>query len=149
MEGRTLSVTVTVCVQVAVFPLASVAVQIASVLPIGKAEGALFVTDTPAQLSLATGVPKSTPVAVQPLLVVACTFAGQAIVGVVVSVTVTVCAQAITLPPAIRRGPCYGGRSKWEGGRSVVRQRGHLAVVRGYGLPRSTLVAAQPLLAAT
>ena len=62
-------------------PLLSVTVHITVVSPIGKAEGALLVTDATPQLSVVTGVPRSTPVAVQPLLVVAVTFAGQVIVG--------------------------------------------------------------------
>ena len=66
-----LSVTVTVCVHVAIFPLASVAVQVTVVVPFGKAEGALFDTVTFVQLSLTEGVPKFTPVAVHPVFVVA------------------------------------------------------------------------------
>ena len=53
-------------------------------------EGWSFVTLATVQLSTVVGVPRSTPVAVQPLLVVAATSAGQVIVGFTLSVTVTV-----------------------------------------------------------
>ncbi|MNL56400.1 hypothetical protein D3C87_1798910 [compost metagenome] len=51
--------------QVSVFPPASVAVHVTVVFPIGKLEGASFVTVTVAeQLSDTVGAPKATPVAV-------------------------------------------------------------------------------------
>ena len=62
-------------------PLLSVTVHIKVVSPSGNAEGALLVTDATPQLSAVTGVPRSMPVVVQPLLVVVVTFAGQVIVG--------------------------------------------------------------------
>src|SRR5690606_27545260 len=137
------------CLHVAVFPLASVAVQITSGLPIGKGVRALSVTDTPAQLPLATGVPKSTPVAVQPLLFVACAFARQSIVGEEVSVTVTVCAQVITLPPAsvAVHVTVVVPSGKAAGASFVSEVTSQLSVATGW--PTSTPVAAQPLLAAT
>ena len=50
----------------------------------------MFVTVATAQLSAVTGVPRTTPVAEQPLLVVAVTSAGAVIVGAVLSFTTTV-----------------------------------------------------------
>jgi hypothetical protein len=66
MVGDTLSIIFTFCVQVAVLPEASVAVQITLVIPFGNIEGALFVTLAIEQLSEETGVPKFTPVVEQP-----------------------------------------------------------------------------------
>jgi hypothetical protein len=57
-----------------------------------------LVTEATPQLSPVTGVPKATPVAVQPLLVVAATAAGQLIVGFTLSVTVTFWVQVAVLP---------------------------------------------------
>jgi hypothetical protein len=85
-----LSETVTVWSQVALLPLLSVTVQVTVVVPIGKAAGALLVTKATPQLSEVTGVPRATPVAVHPVLVVAMTLLGQVIVGRILSETVTV-----------------------------------------------------------
>ena len=71
-------------------PLPSVTVQVTVVLPNGKAAGALLVTDATEQLSDVVGVPNETPEAVQPELVVAETDAGAVMVGLTLSVTVTV-----------------------------------------------------------
>lgn len=101
IAGGMLSVTVTVWVQVAVFPLASVAVHVTVVTPFGKAESALLVTVATEQLSLAVGVPKLTPVAVQPEFVLAATLAGQVIVGGMLSKEVMV---ATLLLPAGQGG---------------------------------------------
>ena len=98
MVGFTLSETVTVWLQVALFPLLSVTVQITVVKPIGKADGALLVTEATPQLSAVTGVPSKTPVAVQPVLVVAVIFAGQVMVGFTLSETVTVWLQVALFP---------------------------------------------------
>ena len=49
-------------------PAPSVIVHITEVFPRGKAEGALLVIDAMLQLSAVIGVPKSTPVAVHPVL---------------------------------------------------------------------------------
>ena len=78
-----MSFTVTVCVQVCVFPAASVAIQVTVVFPKGKVDGALFVTViAPLQLSDVVGVPKETPVATQEFaLAETTTFDGQVIVG--------------------------------------------------------------------
>jgi hypothetical protein len=88
--GGILSVTVTVWLQLALLPLLSVTVHLTVVIPIGNATGASFVTDATPQLSAVTGVPRITPVAVQAVLVVADTLAGQVMVGRILSVTVTV-----------------------------------------------------------
>ena len=69
MVGGTLSVTVTVWVQVAVLPQLFVTVQVTVVTPNAKDKGALLETDDTPKLSAVTGVPRSTPVAVQPSLV--------------------------------------------------------------------------------
>ena len=58
MVGAVLSTTVITCVAVAVLPAASVAVQVTVVLPSGKAAGALLVTVTVPQSTLATGDPR-------------------------------------------------------------------------------------------
>ena len=58
----------------------------------------LFVTLATPQLSAAVGVPKLTPVAVHPVLVVAVTLDGHVIVGFIDSVTVIVCEQVAVLP---------------------------------------------------
>jgi len=97
-DGAWLSVTVTLCVQVAVLPLPSVTVQVTVVVPSGKATGALLVTEATEQLSPVAGVASTTLVAVQPLLVVAVTAAAQVMVGFTLSVTVTVCVQVAVLP---------------------------------------------------
>jgi hypothetical protein len=75
-----------------VLPFASVAVHITVVDPSGKALGALLLkVIVPLQLSVAVGVPILTPVAVQLVLVVVLTVAGQeVIVGLTLSVTITV-----------------------------------------------------------
>jgi hypothetical protein len=96
--GSTLSVTVTTWVAVAVLPLPSVTVQVTVVFPNGNAAGALFVVDATVQLSAVVGVPNTTPVAVQPLFVVADTAAGAVIVGLTLSVTVTTCVAVAVFP---------------------------------------------------
>ncbi len=98
--GFTLSVTVTVWLAVALFPAASVTVQITVVVPNGKATGALFFTEATEQLSLVVGVPRATPVAVQAVLVVVAIFVGAVIVGFTLSVTVTVWLAVALFPAA-------------------------------------------------
>jgi hypothetical protein len=88
-------VTFTVCEQVAVLPLLSVTVQITVVVPTGKDAGALLLTVATAQLSDVVGVPKATPVAVQPLLAVVFTVPGQLIVGGTLSPFITVCVVVV------------------------------------------------------
>ena len=99
MVGFWLSVTVTFCVQVAVLPEPSVTVQVTTVVPPGKAAGALLVTLATVQLSEATGVPNETLLAVQepasgPVVIAA----GQTMIGFWLSVTVTFCVQVAVLP---------------------------------------------------
>ena len=78
--------------------LPSVTVQITVVLPRGKVAGALLVTEATLQLSEVTGVPKATPVAVQPVLVTVVTLTGQAITGATLSFTITICVQVAVRP---------------------------------------------------
>ena len=79
--GACVSVTVMVCVEEAVKPVASVTVQVTVVFPNGKVAGALFVTEATEQLSAVTGVPKTTLVDVHPTLVVPVVAEGAVIVG--------------------------------------------------------------------
>ena len=71
-------------------PLLSVTVQVTVVVPSGKAAGALLLTDATPQLSAVVGVPRTTPVAVQFVFVVAFTLAGHVMVGSVTSTTVLI-----------------------------------------------------------
>jgi hypothetical protein len=97
--GSSISVTVTICSQVAIFPLPSVTVQVTVVLPIGKTAGASLVTDAIEQLSSTVGVPRTTPLAVHSSAsVFTATGAGQTIVGSSISVTVTICSQVAMFP---------------------------------------------------
>src|SRR5439155_772398 len=63
--GRSVSVTVTACVQTAELPQPSATVQMTSVVPFGNADGALLPTVATLQLSPVSGVPRLTLVAVQ------------------------------------------------------------------------------------
>jgi hypothetical protein len=81
--------------QVAVLPLASVAVQVTVVVPTGmiEPEAGTHATVTPGQLSVAVGGGKVTAVAVvagQVNAVTAVTLSGHSMVGGCVSLTVTV-----------------------------------------------------------
>ena len=58
ITGAALSITVMICVAVVKLPAASVAVQVTVVFPRTKAAGALFVTVTTVQLSVATAFPR-------------------------------------------------------------------------------------------
>src|SRR3989442_1654903 len=99
ITGPWVSRTITRCWHVAVFPLPSVAVQVTRLVPTGNCAGALLVTVTAPQLSLAVGLPKATPVAKHvPALALTVTSAGQVIVGGCVSWTVTVKVQVLELP---------------------------------------------------
>jgi hypothetical protein len=88
-----IALTVTVCVAVAVFPLPSVTVHVIVVLPIGKILGALLFTLTTVQLSAVLGIPNTIA---EPLHTD--TFAGAAIVGLVLSTTVTICVAVAVFP---------------------------------------------------
>ena len=93
ISGGWLSVTITVCKQVAVFPPASCTVQVTVLVPTGKLAGASLVTiSAPPQLSLATKLPKVTLVAEHvPSSATTFTCAGQVVItGGWVSVTTTV-----------------------------------------------------------
>jgi phenylpyruvate tautomerase PptA (4-oxalocrotonate tautomerase family) len=89
---------VTTCVADAVFPLASLAVHVTRVVPIGKLAGALLVTVTAEQLSVVVGVPRVTPVAKHPELIDEVTAAGAEMVGDTRSITVTVCVAVEEFP---------------------------------------------------
>ena len=97
--GFSLSTTVTLCVQVAVFPWMSVTVHVTVVVPTVKTDGASFVTDWTPQLSDVTGVPRETPLAEHfPVSLFTVTAGGHAIVGFSVSFTVTCCGQVAVFP---------------------------------------------------
>ena len=98
IEGSTLSVTVTSWAHLAVLPAPSVTVQITVVVPAANVAGALLVVEDTLQLSVVTGVPKATPVAVQPLLVITLTFRGQVMTGTTLSVTITSWVQLAVRP---------------------------------------------------
>src|SRR6059036_713686 len=99
ITGACTSRTIARCWHVAVLPLPSVAVQVTRLVPTGNCAGALLVTVTAPQLSLAVGLPKATPVAKQvPALALTVTSAGQLTVGGCVSRTVTVNVQVLVLP---------------------------------------------------
>jgi hypothetical protein len=72
------------------FPDPSVTVQVTVVFPKGKAAGALLVTEATEQLSAVVGVPKTTLVDVHATFVVPVVAAGAVIVGLILSITVTV-----------------------------------------------------------
>jgi hypothetical protein len=98
ITGLTLSVTTTVCVAVALFPEASVTVQVTIVVPVKKVVGALLTTLATEQLSDVVGVPKLTLNATHPSFAVKATFVGAVIVGNSVSITVTVWLAVAKLP---------------------------------------------------
>src|SRR5688572_1351522 len=101
MVGAAPSVTTTFWVHVLEFPLASVPVQVTTVVPIGKTAGALLVMAMlPGQLSDAVGVPSDTLVAVQFAFAATLTVAGQLKVGLTLSTTSTVKLQVAEFPAA-------------------------------------------------
>ena len=69
-------------------PEPSVTVHMTVVFPNGNVEGALLVMDAILQLSEVNGVPKETPVALHPELVLVITVEGQIIMGVILSTTI-------------------------------------------------------------
>src|SRR5258705_80010 len=96
--GAWLSITITSCVQLALFALGSVAVQSTRLVPTGKLLGALLTKLAP-QLSLTVAIPSATPVATHwPGFAFVITFAGQLIVGGLLSRTVTIAVQVLLLP---------------------------------------------------
>src|SRR3954447_537090 len=109
MVGAVLSTTVTVCVAVELFPLASVAVYVTVVVPTGKmfpAGTPLRVTVTaPPQLSLVLADPSVTsetrvPHAFASAPVLTVTFEGAVTDGAVVSATVRLVVAVVVLPTA-------------------------------------------------
>ncbi len=91
--------TTTFCVQVAVFPLLSVTVHVTVVTPTGYVEGALLTVEATPQLSVATGLPKLTPLAVhKPGSVLTTTSEGHTIRGSTSSTTVTVKLHVLVFP---------------------------------------------------
>jgi hypothetical protein len=143
--GRTLSTTVTVCVQVLVFPELSVTVHVTVVTPTGKVAGALLLTEATPQLSPVVGVPRFTPVAVHPELVVVFILDGQVIVGGTISVTVTVCVHEAVFPElsVIVQITLVTPNGKEAGALLVTDANPQPAVVTG--VPRLTLVAVHPV----
>ena len=99
--GASLSLTVTVKLQLVEFPNASVAVQLTAVIPLAKALPFVGVqlTVTPGQLSVAVAA-KPTIWLHWPGAVFVARFAGQVIVGASVSLTRTVKVQVAVLPEA-------------------------------------------------
>jgi len=83
-----------------VLPLPSVTVQVTVVLPSGKELGASLVTEVTEQLSAVVGVPKETPVAVQPELVLTETEDGAEMDGFILSFNVTVLLADVVFPEA-------------------------------------------------
>ena len=85
----------------AVFPEGSVTVQTTVVFPNANTEGALFVVDATVQLSADVGLDKDTPDAVQtPLSAFTVTLEGQVMVGLILSITVTVAVADAVFPLA-------------------------------------------------
>ena len=76
-----MSTTVTFCVTVVKLPVASVIVHVTTVVPIGKLAGASLTIEAIVQLSVASGVPRLTPVASQKLFVFTVTCAGAVASG--------------------------------------------------------------------
>ena len=130
-------------------PLPSVTVQVTVVLPNGKALGALLVTEATEQLSAVVGVPKATPVAVQPELVLADRADGAVIVGFTLSVTVTICVAVAVLPlPSVTVQVTVVLPSGKELGASLVTEvTEQLSAV--VGVPKETPVAVYPELVFT
>ena len=83
------------CIAVVTFPFASVAVHITSVVPIGKASGALFLIST-GNISVASAFPMSTGV----LIAVASVVISSGLIsnGLVVSTMFTFCIAVVTFP---------------------------------------------------
>ena len=99
--GFCVSLTVTVKLAVVAFPAPSVAVYVTVVVPSGKVapELCVLVKTTPAQLSLAVGAVQVTTPLHEPTAFPITIFAGiPAIVGLVLSITVTTCVAVAILP---------------------------------------------------
>src|SRR6266404_854767 len=99
MRGSSVSVMITICVLEVLLPLASAAVQVTKLVPMGKTPGASFAATARPQLSLSRGVPRTTFEAEHwPASALATTSAGHTSVGGVVSATVTKFVLHIALP---------------------------------------------------
>jgi len=130
--------TLTVKLQVAVLPEASVAVQVTVVTPTGKQlpEGGLQTTTTPGQLSLAVVVKLTTTQGSLTLAVTAVTLAGQVITGGCVSFTVMVNVQVDVGNPVTVQVTVVvpTGKNEPDGGLQVaVNVPGQLSVTVGAG----------------
>ncbi len=95
MLGASLSLTVTNCSQVVLFPAASTTVQVTVVTPIGKVAGASLVTDATARLSAVTGDPSATSCKAEPPSVVAVMLAGQTMLGASLSSVAIICVHVV------------------------------------------------------
>ena len=146
MVGFILSVTFTFWVAVAVLPEPSVTVHVTVVSPSWKAEGASLLTEATEQLSPVTGIPRLTPVAAQPVLVVASTSTGAVMVGFILSVTVTFWVAVAVLPePSVTVHVTVVSPSwKAEGASLLTEATEQLSPVTG--IPRLTPVAVQPVM---
>ena len=142
--GSMLSTTVTICVAVAVFPLASVTVQVTVVSPTGKLVGASLVVVAKVQLSAVVGFPRVTFVASQlsasTLTLIA---TGAVILGSMLSITVTICVAVAVFPePSVTvQVTLVSPTGKLVGASLVVVATVQLSAVVGF--PRVTLVASQ------
>ena len=137
--GVMLSITVTDCVQVDVFPLASVAVQSTCVTPRGNVPGASFAKVTVPQSALARGFANTSPVASQAVVVYTVTSAGQLSVGRIVSTTVMVNEQEASFPKssvAVMWTDVFPGEKEFpdawsEFSRAMITVPGQLSVAVG------------------
>jgi hypothetical protein len=150
--GRSVSLTVTVKLQVLVLPLASVAVQITVVTPFENVEpdGGLNTTVTLVeQLSVALAENVMFEAEHWPGSVGRIIFDGQEMVGGVWSRTTTNCWQVAVLPPASLtvHVTVFVPGAKLAGALFVTLATPQLSAVTG--VPSATLVALQPELAAT
>ena len=141
--GAVVSVTVMVWVAVSKLPAASSTLQVTVVVPIGKEEGALLVTEATEQLSVVVGVPRTTPVAVQAEFVVAATFDGAVMVGFTLSVMVTVWVAVVLFPePSVTvQVTVVLPKGKVVGALLVTEATEQLSAV--IGVPRTTPIAVQ------
>jgi len=102
ITGFSVSLTVTLKLQVAVLPEASVAVQVTLFVPFAKVEplAGLHTLVTPGQLSVALTNQVTLEASQTPAVVFVTMLAGQVITGFSVSLTVTVKLQLAVLPEA-------------------------------------------------
>jgi len=109
----------------------------------------LFPTNATPQLSPVTGLPNTTPVAVLPALADTVTFAGQLIVGGVLSSTITRCVHVAVFPlPSVTvQVTKFVPSGKTAGALLVTDATLQLSPVTA--LPKVTLTAVQPALTDT